>query len=340
MIKKSPIKKPFIFDTPQGVDHVTKTLAEDSIEKMTPFKKDQLDKLNREMKLSLLQSEEQSLKKFQNEDSSTFPSDPEQRGKLMNIQALEKSLNIRPDSWQRFVKTGALPLAEKKPDLWKDVLYKGMSPIERGQWNAEQRKKGYDGKTGNKLKNQTEIEEEKKQKRIANHTKQQWGIPDKKLVDLPIIKGNIKYQKKPDDHIAKLEHFGIENSSVKHPDYPKIDYQKIPNQDLKSKMRGWIKDADNEKKQEVINKPKSLPGVQSILAIDLPSQRFTPEITPEETQSVYQRIRNTKTEPGISTELVKLTKDINRNIDYVLGPQDQKEESRDKETTNKEKTYD
>ena len=54
MIKKSPIKKPFFFDTPQGVDDVTKTVAEDSIEKMTPLKKDQLDKLNRDMKLSLL----------------------------------------------------------------------------------------------------------------------------------------------------------------------------------------------------------------------------------------------------------------------------------------------
>ena len=141
MIKKSPIKKPFFFDTPQGVDHVTKTVAEDSIEKMPPFKKDMLDKLNRDMKLSLLKSEEQTLKKFMNEDPSTFPSDPEQRGKLMNIQALEKSLNIRPDSWKRFVKTGALPLAEKKPDFWKDVLYKGMTPHEKGQWNSAERKK-------------------------------------------------------------------------------------------------------------------------------------------------------------------------------------------------------
>ena len=48
---KSPIKKPYIYDTPQGVDHITKTLEE---ENLTPFKKDQLDKLNRDMKLSLL----------------------------------------------------------------------------------------------------------------------------------------------------------------------------------------------------------------------------------------------------------------------------------------------
>jgi len=149
--KEFPIKKPYVFDTPEGVDHVTKTLQEDNIEKMTPFKKDQLDKLNREMKLSLLKSEEKSLKKFMNEDPSSYPSDPEQRGKLMNIQALEKSLNIRPDSWKRFVKTGALPLAEKKPDLWKDVIYPSMTIHEKATWNAEKRKKGEDGRTGEKL---------------------------------------------------------------------------------------------------------------------------------------------------------------------------------------------
>ena len=35
----------------------------------------------------------------------------------ITIIALEKSLGIRSDSWKRFVKTGALPLAEKKPDF-------------------------------------------------------------------------------------------------------------------------------------------------------------------------------------------------------------------------------
>ena len=99
------------------MDHATKTMEEDNIEKLTPFKKDQLDKLNREMKLTLLKSEEQGLKEFMNDDPTSYLSDPIQRGKLMNIQALEKSLGIRSDSWKRFVKTGALPLAEKKPDF-------------------------------------------------------------------------------------------------------------------------------------------------------------------------------------------------------------------------------
>lgn len=70
-------------------------------------------------------------------------------------------------------------------------------------------------------------EERKRQLRIKNHTKQQWGIQDKKLADLPIIKNN-------------------------------INYQKIPNQELKSNMRKWIREADNEKKQNHIESDASV----------------------------------------------------------------------------------
>ena len=70
-------------------------------------------------------------------------------------------------------------------------------------------------------------EERKRQLRIKNHTKQQWGIQDKKLADLPIIKNN-------------------------------INYQKIPNQELKSNMRNWIREADNEKKQNRIESDASV----------------------------------------------------------------------------------
>ena len=310
MIKKPPIKAPFFFDTPKGVDHVTKTIMENSSEKITPNKLEELNKLNRDTKLSLLKSEEQSLKKFMNEDPSSYPSDPVQRGKLMNIQNLEKSLGVRSDSFKRFVKTGALPIGKKEPDLWKDVIYPSMSPMEKGTWNAEKRKE--------KIQKQKEEAEEKKQKRIDNHTKQQWGIPDKKSVNY--LSNNYSFE----------ENFKKQSKN--------INYQKMHNQDLKSKMRGWISEADKEKKQEV-NKPKeSLPGVQSILAIDLPSQSITPVSPPEDTQSLNQRLNNTKVTPGLSTELVKLQKQIRKNVDYVLGTEDQKDisESRNNKTTNKE----
>ena len=79
------------------------------------------------------------------------------------------------------------------------------------------------------------------------------------------------------------------------------------------------------------NEKKSLPGVQSILAIDTPEETT---VTREETPSLNQRLRNSKVAVGLSPELLGLQKQINRNIDFVLGP-DQKEESRN-ETTNKE----
>ena len=96
-------------------------------------------------------------------------------------------------------------------------------------------------------------------------------------------------------------------------------------------MRKWINEADNEKKQEV-NKSESTPE-KPVEHFILPSQRVAP-VAPEETQSLDQKLKNTKIAPGLSPELLGLQKQINRNVDYVLGA-DQKEESRS-ETTNKE----
>ena len=106
------------------------------------------------------------------------------------------------------------------------------------------------------------------------------------------------------------------------------------NQDLKSNMRKWINEADKEKKQ-VVNKPLSTPE-KPVEHFILPSERVT-HVSPEDNQSLNQRLRNTKVTPGLSIELVKLQKDIDRNIKYVLGA-DQKDnlESRMKEATNKE----
>ncbi|HAT62982.1 MAG TPA: hypothetical protein DCS66_00045 [Flavobacteriaceae bacterium] len=38
----------------------------------------------------------------------------------------------------------------KEPSQWEQI-YEGMSPIEKGQWNAEQRKKGMNGKTADPI---------------------------------------------------------------------------------------------------------------------------------------------------------------------------------------------
>ena len=310
MIKNPPIKKPYFYDTKEGVDHFTKLMIEDSPKKLSDQEKQKIHQLGKDMKRSALDYHAEKLKKFDNLDPTTYPSDPIQRGTLLEIGKLEKDLELPPGQrkprrniWDEFVKNkGVMPeltaeerIRAKGPSDW-DVIYGSMSPQEKGTWNAEQRKK--------KLQRQKEDEEEKKQKRIDNHTKRQWGIPDKKLVDLPIIKSNIKYQK-------------------------------MPNQDLKSKMREWIKESDDEKKQEV-NRPLSTPE-KPVENFVLPSEIVT-MVPPKDTQSLNQRLRNTKIAVGLSPELLGLQKQINRNVDYVLG-KDQKDssESRNKENiTNKE----
>ena len=148
MRKKQPIKPTYYFDTPKGIDEFTKALYEDG--NMT---EDEFKKMNRDTKVAMLKDEYSKLKPYRADDPSSYPSNEEQRQRLFNISSLEKSLGIKGDNFTRFTKTGAIPYdkSKKKPDLWQDVIYKSMNPIERGQWNKEQRKKGFDGKTGKLL---------------------------------------------------------------------------------------------------------------------------------------------------------------------------------------------
>ena len=327
MIKKSfPVQKPYYYDTKDGIDHFTKLLVEENPKKLSPKELQDIDKLGKDMKRAVLDHHIKTVKPFDNFDSSTFPSDPKVRGKLLEIEKLEKDLTPpKPrsrtgnpsgrDYWKEYVASGGKKLPEVSPedrnqlsasDTWKGI-YEGMTPFEKGQWNAEQRKK--------KLQHQKEFEEEKKQKRIANHTKRQWGIPDKKSVNY--LSNNYSFE----------ENFKKQSKN--------INYQKMPNQDLKNNMKKWINEADTEKKQEV-NKPLST-HEKPVEHFVLPSQRVTP-VKPEYTQSLDQRLKHSRSlPPGLSIELVKLQKDIDRNINYVLGA-DQKDnlESRNKETTNKE----
>ena len=83
------------------------------------------------------------------------------------------------------------------------------------------------------------------------------------------------------------------------------DVLKLPNQELKSKMRDWISDADKEKaEKEKINTPVSKPEVKTMSHLHLPTFRQ------DETESVHDRIGKPTISPGLSIELVKLQKDI------------------------------
>ena len=322
MNKNPPIKKPYFYDTKEGIDYFTKELLIDqNSKKLSDNEKQEIHQLGKDMKRSVLDYHSKKLKKFDNLDPTTYPSDPAQRGTLLEIGKLEKDLEVPPGQrkprrniWDAFVKNkGVMPeltaeerIRAKGPSDW-DVIYGSMTPFEKGQWNAEKRKE--------KLQKQKDEAEEKKQKRIDNHTKRQWGIPDKKGVNY--LSSNYSFE----------ENFKKQSKN--------INYQKMHNQDLKTNMRKWINEADKEKKQEV-NKPLSTPEKPREHFV-LPSQRVTP-VSPGDTQSLDQRLRNTGSlPPGLSIELVKLRKDIDRNINYVLGA-DQKDnlESRNKETTNKE----
>lgn len=149
-MKKPPIKPTYYFDTPEGINQFTKILYEDN-EQMTEA---EYKKMNRDTKLATLKDEYKNLKPYNNYDKTTYPTDPEQRRRLFNISKLEKDLGIKGDNFTRFVKTGAIPVdtQKKKPDLWQDVIYKSMTPIEKGQFNNAQRKKGINPRTGEPIK--------------------------------------------------------------------------------------------------------------------------------------------------------------------------------------------
>ena len=90
--EKLMTKSTYPFDTPQGIDHVTKIMKEEATHKLSPKENKDIDILNKEMKLSVLKDEIGGLKKFDNLNPRSFPSDPEQNRRLKNIDKLEKSL--------------------------------------------------------------------------------------------------------------------------------------------------------------------------------------------------------------------------------------------------------
>ena len=157
-IKPSPIKKPFFYDTKEGIDYFTKLSIEENPKKLTPKELADIHKLNKDMKRSALDHHIKTLKPFDSLGNETYPSRPEVRGKLLEIDKLEKDLEPpKRDHFKHYVKTGKFlePTKEeiertKLPSTW-EVLYQGMTPFEKGQWNAQQRKKGMNGKTGDPI---------------------------------------------------------------------------------------------------------------------------------------------------------------------------------------------
>ena len=159
--KGSPVVSPFFPDTKAGVDHFTKTLKED--QNTTPAKAKEIDKLGLDMKKSLVDYHGKQIKPFDQFNKESYPSTPKQRGHLLELDKLEKDVEaiegkpVKRDHFKHFTKTGELLKPTKQeiqraklPSAW-DAIYQSMTPIEKGQWNAEQRRKGMNGKTGDPI---------------------------------------------------------------------------------------------------------------------------------------------------------------------------------------------
>ena len=175
MIKKSfPIKEPYLYDTKRGIDHFTKLMIEENPNKLSPKEIADINKLNKDMKRAALKHHVSNVKPFDGLDVKTYPSQPEVRGRLMEIEKLEKDLNLAPPKLadlpiiknninntklrrNYFDDTVKLNVGNKgplklpkltpeeieranRPSDW-DVIYKSMTPFEKGQWNSEQRRK-------------------------------------------------------------------------------------------------------------------------------------------------------------------------------------------------------
>ena len=189
MKKSFPIQKPYYYDTKDGIDYFTKLMVEDNPKKLSPKELQDIDKLGKDMKKEALQHHIKEVKQFKNDDSSSYLSDPKQRGTILEIGKLEKDLapkianqkifekNInrpvkRRNSFDDTVKLnvgnkGPLKLPEltpeeieraKRPSDW-DVIYASMTPFEKGQWNNEQRRE--------KLRREKDFPEEEDKKTVT-----------------------------------------------------------------------------------------------------------------------------------------------------------------------------
>lgn len=112
-------KQTYPFDTPQGIDHVTKIFKEESADKLSPKEEANLNILNKEMKLSVLKDEIGGLKKFDNLNPRSYPSDPEQNRRLKNIDKLEKSLGYNSQDINVPYKQDTRTPNRKKAEAWK-----------------------------------------------------------------------------------------------------------------------------------------------------------------------------------------------------------------------------
>ena len=117
-------KATYPYDTPKGINWATKIMKEESPHTLSPKENKDIDILNKEMKLSSLKGEIKGIKKYDNLDPTTYPSDPEQRRRLKNIADLEKDLGyVQKENNVPYQNDTRSPVQKKRDkfNLWSEI---------------------------------------------------------------------------------------------------------------------------------------------------------------------------------------------------------------------------
>jgi hypothetical protein len=117
-------KATYPYDTPKGINWATKIMKEESAHTLSPKENKDIDILNKEMKLSSLKGEIKGIKKYDNLDPTTYPSDPEQRRRLKNIADLEKDLGyVQKENNVPYQNDTRSPVQKKRDkfNLWSEI---------------------------------------------------------------------------------------------------------------------------------------------------------------------------------------------------------------------------
>ena len=144
MIKNSPIKKPFFYDTKEGIDYFTKLMIEENPKKLSEKEKQDILKEGQAMKKAALDNHVRTVKPMDNLDPNTYLSDPKVRGKILEIDKLEKDLNLAPPKPKKSVNylSNNYSFAENFKKQSKNIKdYKPKTPLatppkKRNYWDA------------------------------------------------------------------------------------------------------------------------------------------------------------------------------------------------------------
>jgi len=144
VIKNFPIKRPFYYDRKEGIDHFTKIMIEENPKKLSDKEKQDIHKLGQDMKRDALNRHVKEVKQMDILDPNTYLSNPKVRGKILEIDKLEKDLNLAPPKPKKSVNylSKDYSFAENFKKQSKNIKdYKPKTPLaippkKRNYWDA------------------------------------------------------------------------------------------------------------------------------------------------------------------------------------------------------------